>query len=118
MLLGNRQTRWTDCEFDVHKRSGWICDDYLHQSPGNIGAFLYTFSIIYISFFQRKFVRECAFFPATNFYGSFREWLDLNYQHFNDETWNGIMDEDATIDYKNTGSGVDSTEQVVESEDS
>lgn len=64
---------------------------------------------------QRKFVREKGSnVPSTNFYGAFREWIDLYYTELTDEVWDKILEEDSNVDYSITGSGVFTEEEVIE----
>lgn len=44
--------------------------------------------------------------PPTNFYVSFREWIDKFYSNLTEEVWGQIIAEDENIDYSVTGSGM------------
>lgn len=59
----------------------------------------------HIIIIQRKFVRDSECVPATNFYSSFREWVDVNFPVLNDNLWIDILDEDENIDYGTVGTG-------------
>ena len=56
-------------------------------------------------------------YTTTNFYASFREWLDNNFPVLDEEVWSRILDEDKDIDYSIMGSGQwVEREEVIQSE--
>lgn len=63
-------------------------------------------------------MRECLDIPASNFYGVFREWLDQNYPVLDSDVFGVVMEEDRSIDYSVTGSGVVQNEGEIEVENS
>ena len=54
---------------------------------------------------QRKFVRAIETIPP-NFYSKFRDWLNINFEIRNEDTWKVVLEEDLQIDYAIVGSGI------------
>jgi hypothetical protein len=49
-----------------------------------------------ILFMQQKYSTTV---PATNFYGTFRDWVNSNYPDLTGDVWTAIIEEDEAINY-------------------
>ena len=57
-------------------------------------------------------MRECLNIPENNFYRVFREWLGQSYPELDSDVFDAVMEEDQSIDYSATGSGVQNADQL------